>query len=229
MNKSYDEEFASISGLSCNPWVGNLFKDSAYKLLIMGQSNYGYEGEIDNISKNKNFTREIIEYAINPVGNKGKWKTFLNLYKLLTGRSTVPEEDIQNIWDKVCFYDFVQKVMTKDDSGRTKQPEYEDYVDGIPVFKQLIKVLEPDACLFIGVSAAKAFCNDPDYGSKIIRGKQSVGGVYPRTGLIELDNKEISLYFMHHTSGANRSFKCEEWREHILEYYPNILSPFGKS
>ncbi|WGK69695.1 hypothetical protein P0082_02200 [Candidatus Haliotispira prima] len=216
----FDTEFDSLPNLAWLPWVGCKYRDLPYKLLIVGQSNSDNKKRINDTQQNKGFTRWVIERVIE--GDNG-WPVFQNIHKILKGGKNVTgRENIQGLWENLCFYDFVQRVMLKTPDG-LKQPTSDDYLAGKPVFDELIKMLKPDVCLFIGVRTAKVF------GSLVERKPEKIDGTYPFTGVIKTGTipsveKDIQLYFMRNPGSV---FKWGNWHKDIGESMPELLLQFA--
>lgn len=132
-----------IDGLTHLPWVGQNYENT--KLLIVGESLYTDDDHKKEYEENPEKLREIIkENAI-----QNEVKMFRNLNRTLMGCDGL--YNTQALWDNVAYCEFVQRIM--DYSKYAVQPDKEDFEKGAKVFKQIIKILEPDYCLFLGVRA----------------------------------------------------------------------------
>ena len=121
------------------------------KLLIVGESHY-HDNTPDSIKKHKSpmFTREVIEeLAI----NVGTWnKDISNLHKALFRND---EFDSSTFWNLVSFIISFNKPM-ETNKGR---PVYDDFYNSWFQFLEIIKLLKPKTCLFIGTSAANSLAH----------------------------------------------------------------------
>ena len=142
LDTTFDSEFDKIENLTWYPWVGEKYRNGTRRVLIIGDSHYAVENGIfsqecyDDFMSTKMTTRGIVECHF----NNETW----NFYRNLEG--TFPDSD--NLWSKIAFYNFIQRPMKQSNAV----PEEQDYLVAWRCFADLIKVLKPTDCIFIGTA-----------------------------------------------------------------------------
>ena len=90
-----------------NPWIGKQYKTGGIfkgkKLLILGESHYGYEDE------NLNATTETVKrYLKNENTVKNNWKRFFtSITKICMNVNKLNQEDKVNFWESIVFYNYL--------------------------------------------------------------------------------------------------------------------------
>ena len=225
-DKSFDQAFQEVEGLSRYPWVGCLFaeKSNNCRPLIIGESHYATDGknfsqEAFEETKDKNFTREVVNCVIK---NKCMCQPTWNMYEgLLQTFLKVSPENVKDFWSKVSFYNFIQRVMKSSD----EKPTNDDKRIGWKCLGDVIKVLEPTLIIIVGVRndggsdainddtiCLKDFQDDKDY---------KINNCRPRIGKIILHNKEIPITLIKHTS---RGYNPDQWREYLTKRNPDLMT-----
>lgn len=218
MNKSKDSEFQKIDELKWLPFVGEKYFDSDKKVMIIGESHYQEENEHSIKRNNKvTFTREILsEIAI----EKQYWKTkiFQNFNRALFRTDKI---NTTELWKKLVFYNFVQRPMT----NNLHRPSKSDFLNGWKVYFNLIEILKPEFCLFIGVQSSNTIwtaIKNSDLSIKCSKKGEKINGTFPREIiLIDSDGNEIKLLFIKHTS---QFFSWNNWNKFIKKEYENELN-----
>jgi hypothetical protein len=152
LGNGFDEKLDSIRTLKWLPYIGKNHKNltTGKKLLIIGESHYlpnKAEDWYEDVKK-RLFTREIfimnqINQSIDDMG-----KVLRNIQKILLN-DDLSDDQKNKLWNSVSYYNFIQKVL---DSSKDR-PIEGDYIIGWDTFFKVIEVLNPDYCLFCGVSA----------------------------------------------------------------------------
>lgn len=219
-----DEKFKSIENLKWLPWIGDHFNSISFdnKLLIVGESHY-HDNTPDSIEKHNSpiFTREIIEeLAIK------RWyydtKIFPNLHRALFRND---EFDSSTFWNLVSFYNFIQRPM-ETNKGR---PSEDDFHRSWFPFLEIIKLLKPKTCLFIGTTAANSLGNalkNTDFSTEGVKWEDYISNAYAKTAVLKDKNGgETKLIFIRHTS---QMFSWSKWNEYLQKNIYNELTWFDE-
>ena len=145
-----------------------------------------------------------------------------NLLKAILGNGSINKE---KLWSEIAFYNFVQRVMdySSFNGNNTEQPTIEDFDQGWKVFVELVKILKPTDCIFIGVSAAVPFERMMDQlnikrTDRISHDK--IGNTNPISATIEIDGHTTKITFVRHSSAY---FSPEEWNPFLEQQHGNII------
>jgi hypothetical protein len=205
------------------PWVGEGFNQNEHRILIVGESHYYNPQEEGSFEKHQDskFTIEIIrDLAINR--NYYNTKVFQNFHKALIGNDTF---NSLKLWGLLSFYNFVQAPMNTN-KGR---PQYEDFYNGWISFFELLKILKPTVCIFIGTSAANSFNdfiqNNQIFGNKVIN-VSKIGRNFSKKSSIYLNQQEIDIHFIRHSS---QYFSWKLWNEFLNSTIPNEINFLKKN
>ena len=155
----HDPHLEKIQDLKWLPWIGIDYFTSDERLLIVGESHYllpednpYYEKNKDEVnSPEKDFTRNVVQTFC--IDHKKVQPMFDNLNRCLFGKRDMKKITLdmrKAKWQQLAFYNFVQRPM----ENNQKRPTGEDLENGWKVFAELIKILQPTECIFIGVAAA---------------------------------------------------------------------------
>lgn len=109
------------------------------------------------------------------------------------------------------------------DGKKTEQPTIEDFDQGWKVFVELVKILKPTDCIFIGVSAATPFERMMDQlnikrTNRIAHDK--IGNTNPISATIEIDGHSTKISFIRHSSAY---FSPEEWNPFLEKQHGNTV------
>jgi len=201
--QSFDASLSRIKGLTWLPWIGNNYSTAPRKILLVAESHYtkGDEEPIEDAKSNmeySDFTREVVTEC--PV--KGEWSNnmFDNLHRCLVGTT---EFDTNKLWNEVAFYNFVQKPMDYNgEQWEKERPSKKDFLHGWSIFIDIIKILKPTDCIFIGVSASDTFDQYMEYNHvkyspvKWLKGQ----GAYGRKFSLSLNDYCLNCVGIKHTS-----------------------------
>ena len=229
MNSSstlFDTEFARIKGLTWQPWVGAKYDQRKQddRLLIVGESHYTGE-------KNKDKVKDVIEnhhghltHTRETVENLGireiePNKTFSNIHKLLSRSESFNREAF---WGDVCFYNIIQRLM-RFPTGKSERPLAGDFDQGWKVFLDLVAVLQPSHCLFIGVEASNHFNRVMRQGPVSFTNAtkpEKVGSIWGRHATLQVSGRELPIHFIKHSGSY---FSPEKWRAYLERQAPDLM------
>jgi hypothetical protein len=206
----YDNELLNLNGLTWLPWIGKNFKNNKKRLLIVGESHYAlgdndeeYQKRYKDATDNKTLTRECIYES--PVCGEWRNNTFDNIHRVLL-RSN--DFDKELFWEQVAFYNFIQRLM---DYRVKERPTWVDFYSSWKTFIELIKILKPTDCIFIGVSASNSYnqaMEELRVKYEPVKWLEGIGTAYARTATISLNDDEIKLSFIQH---ASKMFSWSNW------------------
>ena len=221
-----DSELNSIPNLSWLPWVGSNYLNNTKRLLIIGESQYA-QGETEKAFKEDlarvkgiDFTRNAVSQT--QIENHYKHPALDNLLKALFGNGSINKEIL---WKEICFYNFVHRVMDYSSikGKKTEQPTIEDFDAGWKVFVDVVKILKPTDCVFIGVSAATSFERMMDQ-LNIKRTDRSshnkIGNTNPISATIEIEGHQTNISFVRHSSAY---FSPEDWQPFLKQQHGAII------
>ncbi len=222
----YDEllNTAFRNGLCWFPWVGRDYSSQKIKILLVGESHYASKKQrtptqqlcdLDEVSADKHFTRAVVyESRI-----CRWWQTTTLKYTnwALLGRD---DFDGKLVWTKISYYNFVQRPMRTVE----ERPTWEELSGGWRVFIDVVRVLKPTICVFIGNSAANFFdeamttLNIPH--SKVKR-TEFVNSAWGKESSITLDGQTIPIHSIRH---AGRFFSWKAWHNYLKKRTPDVIS-----
>src|SRR5437764_13369456 len=95
------------------PWVGRSYEEGIQgkRLLLLGESNY-HRTDVPDADYSKIVCENVDECAI-----KGRVRFFTKAAKLVlmgSGLKRISRDDIVDLWHRVLFTNYVQKVFTND-------------------------------------------------------------------------------------------------------------------
>lgn len=221
-----DEDLKNIPNLSCLPWIGSDYFNNTNRLLIVGESQYAqgetladYQEDLARV-KGIDFTRNAVLQT--QIQNHYKHPALDNLLNALLGNGSINKE---KLWKEIAFYNFVQRVMdySSFNGKKTEQPTIADFDAGWKVFVEVVKILQPTDCIFIGVSAAIPFERMMDElnvkrTDRISHDK--IGNTNPISATVEIDGHTTNITFVRHSSAY---FSPEEWNTFLEKQHGNII------
>ena len=221
-----DCNLKKIPNLKWFPWIGSDYFKNNQRLLIIGESQYA-QGEtaiafIEDLARlnNIDFTRNAVLQT--QLEKHYKHPALDNLLKAIFGNAPVNKE---KLWEEIAFYNFVQRVMdySSFDSKKTEQPTIADFDAGWKVFVEIVKILKPTDCIFIGVSAATPFERMMDQmnierTNRISHDK--IGNTNPISASVKIEGHATNISFIRHSSAY---FSPEEWNPFLQNQHGNII------
>jgi len=226
IENSFDSQFAKINNLRWLPWVGKKYTSNEFKLLIVGESHYldkvpdeKFNEKYLEVSNRKMFTRQIIKEI--PIDKNQNNNTFENLHRAFFGTNNI---DRSEFWSRVCFYNFAQRLL---DYRHNERPNIHDFTLGWDVFIEVIKILQPTHCIFIGVGASNFFnqsMSSLNVNYTQVEWLDRISRTYPRSASVNI-NYPLNLLFIQHTS---QYFSWFKWNDFIRKRYKNLITDFEK-
>ncbi len=215
-----DNQIFEVGSLKWIPFIGANYYNGVCgkKILLVGESHY-HENNKQSIDKhnNANFTKIVVnELAI----NRHYWSTkmFSNLHRAFIGNDNF---DTNKFWDSLAFYNFVQRPMITN-KGR---PSKRDYIIGWNTFFDIVNILKPDVCIFIGTSSSNYLNeynnkNPKDFTILNYKWTEKISRTFARKAKIRVNSKEIDLHFIQHTS---QYFSWSKWHKHLKRILPEQI------
>ena len=222
--KKYDERFKSINGLKWLPWVGKNYDKTG--VLIIAESHYGGETEFEadgSDNTKEDFTREA--FVKRHANGENMWKMPNNLMRAVwKGDCSVGNRKI--FWENVAFYNHVQKLM---ELATRQRPSKEDFRNGWDVFPEVVRILKPDYCLFIGLIASYSFnikMKEKGLSYEPVSWMEKINGACPRRFSLTVDGHKTEVIGIRHTSGRIspdkwHDFLCTNWAEPLKRCCPD--------
>lgn len=187
---SFDSEFAKITKIKWYPYVGSNYRCCPYKVIIIGESHYADKCESYEDPQYKTqlklwqsiySTRDcIIEERFEAAWEN---KTYTNITALLSG---TPRAIPENTWSHIAFYNLIQELLP----SILFRPTYSQFEEGVMILPKIIKILQPDICIIIGVGARKIL--QANYGSSYNELHTIIRNSYPFQ--IEIGNTPVIAF-----------------------------------
>lgn len=215
-SEQYDILFKENDKLKWYPFVGKQYANSNVKVLIIGESHYASENKnvgwdsIEYLEKSKEYEdKNSTRYTIYESQDTHEWEnaTYNKIVKLISGIDYYPSTQI--LWENVAFYNFIQVLLP----NRSIRPTTKQFEEGLCVFEYVVNKLEPDICLFIGVSSKGIFINNVKTYRFILYDKLS--RVYPCSFHFKYNEKECQCLLIKHTS---LPLLLQEWRIFLSKF-----------
>lgn len=215
MSRKFDRALSELTGdgLSWLPWVGKGYSlSNRQRLLVVGESHYcNLPGAVaarkaaQDHGATDTYTRGCIsDYEIT---DPQHIRTFQNMKRAFIGQGNV---DSVEFWSRVAFYNFVQREMVRN-SHRNERPNGLDYFQGWKVFLNVVRVLKPTHCVFIGVTAFNSFeiaMGALGLPSEPVKRLDRIGGTHGRMAGVGLGDKRLKMVGIQHAGGR---FSWSKW------------------
>lgn len=112
--------------------------------------------------------------------------------------------------------------------GNKEIPNLTDFDNGWKTFIEVLKIIKPTDCIFIGVTAATSLERMMDQmnisrTARIYHPK--IGNTAPATASIRVDNANIKLSFVKHTSAY---FSPENWNPFLMQNHQEVIDKLNK-
>ena len=227
IDSKFDENFANIPALKWLPWIGKHYTTNRTcpKLLIVGESHYAEGTKFETIEEVRNrheadiyFTRRMLWEGL--IDGAAEIRTFYNIPRLFFGDSAYNK---LGFWQDVAFMNLVQRMMLY-----TKPPERpimdRDYPIGWEVFYDVLNILRPDYCIFMGTEAHHRF-----WSSMIkkaarfsdVKQTEKIGKYWGYRADITIEDQLIPLAFVKHPGSY---FSPIAWQAFIVKQFPSEIS-----
>ncbi len=219
---TYDEELepAMAKCLVRLPWIGKSYRKATTKVLIVAESHYA-NSENNLALFNREFSTRLIVWESRITDDPYTVPQYNNLERVLTGIKSMGNENREDFWEHVAFYNFIQRTMYPS----KERPNWNDFIDGWGHCIDVVKVLKPDVCLFSGVTASKSFDGQMQKlgisYAPVKRQAAIASRVYPRVGAVNLGNYRLPLVFIKHCSSY---FSWPTWYAYLRRTLPNATT-----
>lgn len=228
-DKQFDSQFDKVENLVHYPWIGCNYASASKRVLIMGDSHYTVndEGkfcpeEYDRCVTDKEYTRGIINCAIvNCAIEKGSWKFHTNLQKTFLDESDI---DVEGFWNKIASYNFIQEPM----KGTHEVPSLADYETAWKCLADVVQIIKPDVCIFVGLRNAKGInvLDETDVKYSIQTLDERISNSSPIRGELQFaDGYQLPFYMIHHTS---MGYSPQLWYDFLNKEIPEVVSFLDK-
>ena len=224
-DKQFDLLFDKVSDLIHYPWIGCNFASAQKRVIIMGDSHYTVDDkgefckeEYEHCVSDKDYTRGIINCAI----ENGGWKCHTNLQN--TFLNDCDDKNVKDFWNKIASYNFIQEPM----KGIHEKPSQTDYETAWKCFADVVHIIKPDVCIFIGLRNDNGMNALDDKGVKyyIQTLDTKINNSYPKKGELQFaDGYKLPLYMIHHTA---QYYSPQLWHDFLNKEIPNVVSFLGK-
>lgn len=224
--KSLDPDFDRMieSGqLTWRPWIGADWLSAEKRILIVGESHYAAKPDVADAEKkveewqsDSDGTREIV-YEVG-VGDWYASRFFGNLHRAFFGIDVHGDSRVE-LWRKLAFCNFIQRPMR--DSGQRPRPS--EFYEGWRYFMEMLRIIRPDAVIFVGVSAAKHFdgaMSALGIDHKIVFDRCQ-NGTYPCEFSAAYDGMKIDMVAIRH---ASQYFSWSVWQDYLAKKVPATIA-----
>ena len=214
----FDKELSQVRNMTWLPWVGDKYANSEFKVLIVAESHYTNGDKPDEVEKSKEdmlhdvlCTRTVVKEC--PYNKEWQNNMFDNLHRTLVGTT---DFDTSILWDQIAFFNHIQRPM--DYNGVVKErPNFVDFLKGWEVLVDVVKILKPDFCLYVGVEASNYFNNAMSYigvDHKEVEWLPDRQQAYPRRMSLSIGDYKLPILAIKHTS---QYFSWEFWRTFLFK------------
>ena len=225
IDTTHDMKFSSVSNLRWTPWVGKRFqKKTSPKLLIVGESHYAKARKNETIEevqekeeRNRELTREVVWEC--PVSKDWKNSTLDKIGPIFVGDENYKRRDF---WQDFAFYNFVQRMVRY--IQPPERPSDSDFASGWVVFHEVLKIVKPDYCVFLGSQARHTFWSSmKNIGAEFSNQERSeqVGRCWSYRAEVRLDGKSVPIVFIQH---PGKYFSPPAWHDYLLRQYASEIT-----
>ena len=228
----YDKQFETIEGLSWLPWVGHNYINSKRRILIIAESHYVNGEDIElkkkTLINDRLNTRMVVAEC--PIGKEWSNPMFENLHRCLFGINNPTSVNTEEVWNNLVFYNFIQTPMNYNGNEIEKErPKEIDFYDGWRVFIEILKIIKPTDCLFVGVTASNYFnqyMNEHGIEHTNVNFINIGSNTYGREFTISFEeNKSIPIIGIQHTS---KYFSWILWHDFLNENASQITKHLNR-
>ena len=212
-DKQFDSQFDKVANLTHYPWIGSGYASAPKRVLIMGDSHYTIDEktkefcqeEYDRCISDKEYTRGIIGCEI---GSPGSWSFHKYLEKTFLDEANM---NVEAFWNKVASYNFIQEPM----KSINEKPSHADYETAWKCFADVIQIIKPNICIFIGLRNKKGIniLDEINLKHSIREFDTKVNNSWPIVGDLQFeDGYKLPFYMIHHTS---RFYSPQLWHDFL--------------
>ena len=132
------------------PWVGKNYNSQKKRLMILGESLYGFQDV-------KKWLSSATEYTLKKVV-KGeiKLRFFTTITKIALDKTEVNAAEIKEFWNRVMFYEYIPESLGK----QGNRPNKEQFKNGYKPFIKVLDKYKPDYILVCGLQLWNNIPND---------------------------------------------------------------------
>ena len=223
----FDDAFRQCGSLTWLPWVGASYADRRedQKLLIVGESHYvrpkkeeDLSKVIDNHLKYHDYTRDVVSECL--VYQEWPNRTLDTLPKLLFGTDEI---DRELYWGDTAYYNFIQTPMHYNREGSPERPSWDAFVNGWASFLDVVRILQPSHCLFIGVEALNSFnhvMEELEIPHTDVQWTEKVSRTYGRRASVTVGSSTITLIGVQH---LGKYFSWGRWRDYLCDHHSDLI------
>ena len=230
----YDVEFRSVEGLTWLPWVGQKFSERPphKRLLVVGESHYYHEYTTPEEREAKRVdylndlqcTRNQVSQALVNHSWEGGNRTLDTIPKLFFKTTEI---DHPRLWGDSAYYNFIQRPMDYNQEGQPERPTWDDFVIGWKTFTEVIRIIQPSHCLFIGVAASGSFnftMTSQNFSFEKISWPKKIGRTWARMAKLEVAGTTTELIFVQH---LGKYFSWSQWHDYLQFQHANFMGWLG--
>jgi hypothetical protein len=235
LDDQFDDRLDSLEGLRWLPWVGKGYANSGARVLVVGESHYGRnrkcanktaDQDIQEVMDDREFTREVIVEC--PILDQWPNPTYSNIARALLGSGKIDEHRRTQLWERVAFFNLVQRALNYTDGER---PTQGDFAEAWAVFASLACVLKPRVCVVFGVGASDYFNGTMERlqlgHSRAVRRADRIDRVCLREGAaLNAGGGTIPLCFVRHPA---KYFRWGKWHKYLCEQMPEAMKQLGST
>jgi len=223
-DKQFDDILNKITlhRLPWLPWIGDKYKDSANRLMIVGEIHYGewrtgWDARSKELLDDHNFTRIVIkDHALN---YKATGKMYRNLERVIFNETYPTDEKKEKLWRSICYHNLVLKPMKNSNC----RPTWANYLEGWEIFFDMLEVLKPTCCLVAGttekVNSFQAVADQRNAKISKRIPSDKISRTHGEKLDVNSDKLSFRLVFIMHPSGQN--FSWSKWHPFINKFIPN--------
>lgn len=186
-----------------HPWVGEKYKASHPKLLILGESLYDQLAQKDTVIEMIKRIMTDENYAFftklgNVFSNPEQWEYLGgDNYKL----------NKEKFWNDVAFYEYIQKPLSH--AKEIVPPNL--WEEAVEPFKEVLEFLQPDVVVALGYDTFEHLPVEGE-GGKVYKGKKEM----PTRKYKLRNGKEVIVCGIQHPSSVG--FSNEQWIKHFGKF-----------
>jgi hypothetical protein len=181
------------------PYIGGNYKNEKVKVLILGLSTY---------ARDKNDTKNHSRDIVNDIkSNSGPF------YVRINGLFKHDNETINDLWERVAFQNYIQRVMDEPKQKNT----IEDWKNAAEPFLEIITKLKPDIVAVIGYETYDKLPDCGEYYKKLQKNKDEM--YIMKYNILE---KPIYICRIKHT--AAYGFKIQNWKYMFQKFENQLLN-----
>lgn len=114
------------------------------------------------------------------------------------------------------------------DGKKTEQPTAKDFRSAWETFGELVKILKPTDCIFLGLRAAEGFGNlktRPDVTDFSYNYPDKIGNLSPVEGSFTIDGQKVNVSFIQHCSSH---FSPSAWHPFLVKRHKALIDELIK-